>query len=75
MTSCTIISPGGTAPSLVKLRIPFRSNKQNENCLSRILLVIDRSGSMCGGKILSFNYSREIIKIKSRSMETSSISS
>ncbi len=51
MASCAIISSGGTAPSLVKLRIPFRSDKQNENCLSRIILVIDRSGSMAGGKI------------------------
>ncbi len=51
MASCAIISSGGIAPSLVKLRIPFRSDKQNENCLSKIILVIDRSGSMAGGKI------------------------
>ncbi|CAF1338971.1 unnamed protein product [Rotaria sp. Silwood1] len=49
MASCTITSPGGNAPSLVKFRIPFHSNKQNEDCLSRVILVIDRSGSMCGG--------------------------
>ena len=51
MATCTIIPSGDTAPSLVKLRVPFRSDKQNENCLSKIILVIDRSGSMCGGKI------------------------
>jgi hypothetical protein len=51
MASCTIVSTGGTGPSLVKLRVPFRSDKQNENCLSQIILVIDRSGSMSGGKI------------------------
>ncbi len=50
MATCSIVSSGGIAPSLVKLRIPFRSDKQNENCLSRIILVIDRSGSMSGGK-------------------------
>ncbi|CAF4264461.1 unnamed protein product [Rotaria sp. Silwood2] len=49
MASCIVTSPGDTAPSLVKLRIPFHSDKQNEDCLSRVILVIDRSGSMCGG--------------------------
>ncbi|CAF1134315.1 unnamed protein product [Rotaria sordida] len=49
MASCTITLPGGTAPSLVKFRIPFHSDKQNEDCLSRVILVIDRSGSMSGG--------------------------
>jgi hypothetical protein len=51
MAACTIVSSGGTAPSLVKLRIPFRGDKQNESCLSQIILVIDRSGSMSGGKL------------------------
>ncbi len=50
MATCTITSTGDTAPSLVKLRVPFHSDKQNENCLARVVLVIDRSGSMGGGK-------------------------
>lgn len=50
MALCTITSSGDTNPSLVKLRIPFRSDKQNANCLSKIVLVIDRSGSMGGSK-------------------------
>ena len=54
MASCTIVSSESTDSSLVKLRVPFRNDKQNENYLSRIILVIDRSGSMCGGKILFF---------------------
>jgi hypothetical protein len=75
MATCTITSLGGTAPSLVKLRIPFHSDKQNENCLSRVILVIDRSGSMCGGKIELFDLYDELIERQSSSMETSSISS
>lgn len=51
MATCTVISSEGDAPSLVKLRIPFRNDNQNENSHSRIILVIDRSGSMSGGKL------------------------
>jgi hypothetical protein len=73
MASCTVIPSGDTAPSLVKLRIPFRSDKQNENCVSKIILVIDRSGSMCGGKehFLTDKFIHTI-KIKYSPMETSS---
>ncbi|UJR15056.1 hypothetical protein I4U23_002027 [Adineta vaga] len=49
MATCTVVSSEGDAPSLVKLRIPFQNDKQNEKYLSRIILVIDRSGSMSGG--------------------------
>ena len=51
MATCTVVSSGVNAPSLVKLRAPFQKNKQNESYLSQIILVIDRSGSMSGGKI------------------------
>ncbi|CAF3420688.1 unnamed protein product [Rotaria socialis] len=49
MASCTIVSSEGFASSLVNFRVPFRGDKKNEDCLSRIILVIDRSGSMAGG--------------------------
>ncbi len=55
MATCTITSAGSTAPSFVKFRIPFQNDKQNENCLSRVVLVIDRSGSMGGGKVEFFD--------------------
>lgn len=51
MALCTITSSADNTASLVKLRIPFRNDKQNENFLARIILVIDRSGSMAGGNI------------------------
>ncbi|CAF1315590.1 unnamed protein product [Adineta steineri] len=49
MATCTVVSSESTASSLVKLRFPFRSDKQNANYVSQIILVIDRSGSMAGG--------------------------
>ncbi|CAF1033711.1 unnamed protein product [Adineta ricciae] len=49
MATCTVVSSGVNAPSLVKLRVPFQNDKQNESYLSQIILVIDRSGSMSGG--------------------------
>ncbi|CAM4908453.1 unnamed protein product [Rotaria socialis] len=49
MASCTIVSSEDFASALVKFRVPFRGDKKNEDCLSRIILVIDRSGSMAGG--------------------------
>ncbi|CAF5048862.1 unnamed protein product, partial [Rotaria magnacalcarata] len=48
MASCTIVSSEGFASSLVNFRVPFRGDKKNEDCLPRIILVIDRSGSMSG---------------------------
>ncbi|CAF0890805.1 unnamed protein product [Adineta steineri] len=49
MATCTVVSSESTASSLVKLLFPFRSDKQNANYVSQIILVIDRSGSMAGG--------------------------
>jgi hypothetical protein len=51
MASCTITSGDGNDPSLVKLGIPFENNRKDSNGRSHIILVIDRSGSMAGGKI------------------------
>lgn len=50
MASCTVVTSNSAAPSLVKLKIPFRRDKGNDCNSSRIILVIDRSGSMSGGK-------------------------
>ncbi|CAF4609007.1 unnamed protein product [Rotaria sp. Silwood1] len=49
MATCTITSSGGNDPSLVKLRIPLENKREDDNGRSRIILVIDRSGSMAGG--------------------------
>lgn len=62
MATCTVVSSGVNAPSLVKLRVPFQNNKQHENYLSRIILVIDRSGSMSGGKIDCWVYLTDVIE-------------
>lgn len=73
MASCTVISSGGSDPSFLRFRVPFQSTKQNENYLSKVILVIDRSGSMSGSKTNHF-FATKPIKFYSRPMETSSSS-
>jgi hypothetical protein len=54
MASCTVFTSNSASPSLLKLKVPFRRDKGNDGNSSRIILVIDRSGSMSGGKTTFF---------------------